>query len=206
MKDLMKSVSIIVPYVEDRGFLKQCLDSIRMQSYTNFEIIEAKGHGNLPQNFNWGLQFAKGEFIKLVEDDDWLPVDSLRYLVNGIGDAPWAVANVWQEDGNPYIFKPMWLDFKSNVENNGIHMGSTLYRREVLEEIGGMDETLETGEEYDMHLKLLQKGYNPIYIDKEVYHYRMWSGGKSVIYRRQRREWRRNEIDKIKARYAQKDI
>ena len=199
-------ISVIVPYAEDRGYLDDCLESIEAQTYRDFEIIGAHWHGTLPQNFNWGLGSAKGEFIKLLEDDDWLPPDALKHLIEGIGDAPWAVANVFQHPmrGRTYIEKPAYLDFASNVQNNGIHMGSTLYRTDVLREIGGMDETLETGEEYDMHLKLLSLGYNPVYIDKEVYHYRMWDGGKSVIYRRERLEWRKNEIAKIKARYSDK--
>jgi len=204
MTGIAGKVSVILPYVEDRGYLQQCIDSINAQSYKNFELIEAQGHGTLPQNFNWGLKQSSGEFVKLVEDDDWLPIDSLRYLVTGIGDAPWAIANVWQETNPRYIFKPMYLDFASNAQHNGIHMGSTLYRKEILDEIGGMDETLETGEEYDMHLNLFAHGHKPVYIDKEVYHYRMWSGGKSVIYRRQRTEWRKNEIRKIQARYINK--
>ena len=202
-------VSVILPYKEDRGFLQQCLDSIKAQTYEDFELIESCGNGNLPQNFNHGLRFANGEFIKMVQDDDWLPPDSLKFLVEGIGDNAWAVGNVWQhpvdENDNPrrppYIDKPPYLDFMNNFNHYSLHMGSTLYRRDLLEKIGGMDETLETGEEYDMHLKLLWNGYIPVHIDKEVYHYRMWAGGKSVIYRKNRTEWRKNELAKIKARY-----
>ena len=195
-------ISVIVPYKENRGFLKKCINSIKTQTYTDFELIEAHGPGTLPENFNNGLRQAKGEFIKMVQDDDWLPPDSLRHLADGIDVYPWIVGNVWQECGEPYIYKPPHLDFESNLGQYAIHMGSTLYRRDMLEAIGGMDETLTTGEEYDMHLKLLSLGYAPGYIDKEVYHYRMWSGGKSVIYRRKRTEWRINELAKIKERYV----
>jgi len=195
-------ISVIVPYKEDRGYLTQCLNSIKAQTYKDYELIEAQGHGTLPQNFNWGLRRARGEFIKMVQDDDWLPVNSLSLLMLGIGDAPWVVGNVWQECSAPYIYKPPYLDFQSNLNHYAIHMGSTLYRKEILDEIGGMDETLTTGEEYDMHMKLLSIGYDPSYIDKEVYHYRMWQGGKSVIYRRKKTEWRKNELAKIKARYT----
>ena len=137
----------------------------------------------------------------MVQDDDWLPVDGLKHLVENIGSSPWIVGNVWQMCANPYIHKPPYLDFKSQVEAYNMHMGSTLYRADVLREIGGMDETLLTGEEYDMHLKLLSLGYNPVYVDKEVYHYRMWHGGKSVIFRKLNKEWRKDELKKIQARY-----
>ncbi len=194
-------ISVIVPYKEDRGYLGNCLASISKQSYTDFELIESKSDGSLPVNFNNGLRKAKGEFIKMVQDDDWLPVDGLKHLVENIGSSPWIVGNAWQMCDSPYIHKPPYLDFKSQVEAYNMHMGSTLYRTDVLREIGGMDETLLTGEEYDMHLKLLSLGYNPAYIDKEVYHYRMWSGGKSVIFRKQKKEWRKDELKKIQARY-----
>lgn len=195
-------ISVIVPYKEDRGHLWLCLKSIKEQTYQSFELIEAHGPGTLPQNFNEGLRRAKGKFIKMVQDDDWLPPDSLRFLLFGIGTAPWVVGNVMQMCSKPYMHKPPYLDFASQVRHYDMHMGSTMYRKDVLEEIGGMDETLETGEEYDMHLKLLQEGFDPAYIDKHVYNYRMWDGGKSVIFRKERAKWRKNELAKIKARYV----
>ena len=195
-------ISVIVPYKEDRGWLDKCLNSIHAQTYKDFELIEAHGPGTLPQNFNNGLRQAKGEFIKMVQDDDWLPINALSLLSIGIGDAPWVVGNVWQMTNHPYIHRPPYLDFRSQLAKYDMHMGSTMYRKDVLLDIGGMDETLETGEEYDMHLKLLSIGHNPAYINKEVYHYRMWSGCKSRIYRRERTEWRKNELAKIKARYT----
>jgi glycosyltransferase involved in cell wall biosynthesis len=197
-------ISVIVPYKEDRGYLHNCIDSIRGQSYTDYELLLCKSEGSLPVNFNSGLKRAKGEFIKMVQDDDWLPVDGLKYLIENIGTSPWIIGNVWQMCDNPYIHKPPYLDFASQVVKYDMHMGSTLYRTDVLREIGGMDETLLTGEEYDMHLKLLYLGYNPAYIDKEVYHYRMWSGGKSVIFRKHNKEWRQNELKKIQTRYLDK--
>jgi len=197
-------VSVIVPYKVNRGHLGQCLDSIKAQSYTDFELIESQSEGSLPVNFNRGLKKAKGKFIKMVQDDDWLPVDGLKHLVENIGDSPWIIGNVWQMCGNPYIHKPPYLDFRTQVVKYDMHMGSTLYRVDVLRAICGMDETLLTGEEYDMHLKLLSLGYNPEYIDKEVYHYRMWNGGKSVIFRQQNKKWRQDELKKIQARYLNK--
>jgi glycosyltransferase involved in cell wall biosynthesis len=199
-------ISVIVPYKKDRGYLKHCLESINAQSYTDFELILSKSDGSLPVNFNDGLERANGEFVKMVQDDDWLPVDGLKHLVENIGDSKWIVGNVWQECAVPYIWKPPYymFDWKHQVEHYDIHMGSTLYRTALLRAIDGMDEKLTTGEEYDMHLKLLSLGYVPAYVDKEVYHYRMWSGGKSRIYRRQRTEWRKNELAKIQSRYSNK--
>lgn len=195
-------ISVIVPYKEDRGFLTQCLDSIKAQTYLDFELIEAHGPGTLPENFNNGLRQARGEYIKMVQDDDWLPLDALQHLADGIGDAPWVIGDVQQVCTNSYIYKPPYLDFESNLNHYALHMGSTMYRKRVLIDIEGMDETLTTGEEYDMHLKLLSLGHQPVYIDKLVYHYNMWSESKSRVYRRERPEWRANELAKIKEKYT----
>jgi glycosyltransferase involved in cell wall biosynthesis len=58
-------ISVIVPYVKDRGFLSKCLQSINTQTYSDFEVILSKSDGSLPVNFNNGLRRAKGEFIKM---------------------------------------------------------------------------------------------------------------------------------------------
>ena len=195
-------ISVIVPFKEDRGWLNECIMSIRLQTYTDYELIMAQGPGSLPENFNIGLRRAKGEFIKMVQDDDWLPEDSLEILAESIGDSIWVVGNVMQECSTPYVWKPSRpFDLESQLEHYDIHMGSTLYRTGALRAIGGMDETLLTGEEYDMHLKLLQYGYRPARVERVVYHYRMWNGGKSVQFRRYKTEWRKNELKKIRARY-----
>ena len=200
------TVSIIVPYKEDRGFLAQCIESIKAQTYP-CELILSQSENSVSYNFNRGLEKATGEFVKYVCDDDWLPPDSVESLVNGIGDAPWLVANATQVQGsNMWVYKPETLDFAANVELNRIHGGTTLYRTEILREIGGLDETLWTGEEYDMNLKLMSLGYFPAYLDKEVYYYRLWSGGKSKKLRRTAEDKikRENEIKRIQALYSDK--
>ena len=200
------TVSIIVPYKEDRGFLAQCIESIKAQTYP-CELILSQSDNSVSYNFNRGLEKATGEFVKYVCDDDWLPPDSVSNLVNGIGDAPWVAANAIQVQGDyEWIYKPETLDFAANVELNRIHGGTTLYRTDILREIGGLDETLWTGEEYDMNLKLMSLGYLPAYLDEEVYYYRLWSGGKSKRLRRTTEDKikRENEIKRIQALYSDK--
>ena len=197
-------VSIIVPYNKDRGFLGKCVDSIKAQTYP-CELILSQSDNSVVYNFNRGLERATGEFVKVVGEDDWLPEDSAENLVNGIGDAPWVVANAIQyRDGETWIQKPESLIFADMVVLNRIHMGGTMYRTEILKEIGGMDESLWTGEEYDMNLKLYSFGYLPKYLDKEVYYYRLWIGQKSKQLRRHDPEKRANEIKRIQSLYIDK--
>lgn len=93
------------------------------------------------------------------------------------------------------------LTFEEALEHNAIHGGTTLYKTDMLREIGGMDESLRTAEEYDMHLKLMSLGYLPGYIDKIVYNYRVWDKQKSKIHRFLKPEWRKAQHEMIKDRY-----
>jgi len=181
-----------------------CLDSIRSQTVP-CELIEVHAPRSVACNINRGLWLAKGEFIKVVGEDDYLPPDSVENLLKGIGDAPWVVANAINVIGGKYeIYKPDTLDFAENRRLNRIHNGGTMYRTEALKAIGGMDESLWTGEEYDMHLKLMSYGFLPKYLDKEVYYYRQHSEQKYKKLNNQDRKKRANEIARIQALYTDK--
>ena len=197
-------VSIIVPYDRDRGYLSKCIDSIKAQTVP-CELIKVHSPRSVVCNFNRGMWLATGDFIKVVGEDDWLPPDSVENLLKGIGDAPWICANAINVEGSTeWIERPDSLTFADMVVRNRIHMGTTMYRTEILKEIGGMDESLWTGEEYDMNLKLYSLGYLPEYINKNVYYYRMWRGQKSKQLRKHDPEKRANEIKRIQALYSDK--
>jgi len=91
-------ISVCIPAYKNADFLRRCLDSLASQSFTDFEVIlsddspddsvatiaEAfendlqilylKNNPALgtPANWNYAMQRAKGSYIKLMHDDDWL--------------------------------------------------------------------------------------------------------------------------------------
>jgi glycosyltransferase involved in cell wall biosynthesis len=203
-------VDVIIPYNKDRGFLKNCISSIKEQTYDQVQIISAFGPSlSVARNFNNGLHECRGEYVKFVTEDDWLPPNAIQDLVDGIGDHPWIYANSYQCDVThpdfpepSDIYKPDDHTLAANLERNRIHGGTTLYRTEVLKWVGGMNELLWTAEEYDMHLKLWVNGYIPGYIDKEVYCHRIWGGQKSRQLRRTNKRKRDEEIRRIQSFYS----
>jgi glycosyltransferase involved in cell wall biosynthesis len=197
-------VSVIVPYNEDRGYLKLCQQSIHDQTYKDIQYLEIHSPDSVAKNINKGLKLAKGEFFKVVGEDDWLPKTSIEDLVNGMEGNSWICANAhnFSDDGFTNEIPPLeGLKFENMVNLNVIHNGTTMYRTEILREIGGMDESLWTGEEYEMHLRLMKNGYMPGYIDKFVYFYRVWGGSKSIRYRRKDPVKRKAEIERIQNMY-----
>ena len=100
-------ISIIVPVYNVKEYLHRCIDSILVQSYTNFELLLIddgspdncgqicdeyaakdsrvrvfhKENGGVSSARNLGLDNASGEWIAFVDSDDYVDVDYLAELV-----------------------------------------------------------------------------------------------------------------------------
>lgn len=109
----MKTVSVIIPVYNTEEYVEQCLNSVCNQTYEALEIIviddgstdnslkiieefinkdnrfilyrfdERKGVGAAR---NLGLSKAKGEFIYFVDSDDYVPNETIKYLVENISN------------------------------------------------------------------------------------------------------------------------
>jgi GT2 family glycosyltransferase len=97
----------------------------------------------------------------------------------------------------PRTTNPTLLDM---LENNVIHGGSLMYRREVFEKIGLFDEALTTGEEYEFNLRAMYNGLKLGYVDSNLYYYRRHKEQKSLGVKANQKE-RKRIIDGIKLRY-----
>ena len=105
-------ISIIIPCYNGEKYLADCLDSVRCQSFADFEVILiddgsqdctlaiaqdyakkdqrirvlAKENGGVAAARNLGLDHAAGEWITFVDCDDLLPPDALQTLLSGVSD------------------------------------------------------------------------------------------------------------------------
>lgn len=176
-------VSVIIPYNEDRGFLSKAIKSVKVQTYEDWELIIQGGHYTLGRNVNDALKKAGGKYIKVLAEDDLLTPDCLKILTDGIRNCDW----VYSDAENFGDLSAGWdtrsrdetVTLKSMLCGNGIHGGTTLYKANVIRKIGGYDESLWTGEEYDLHLCLLKNGYKHKHVPGIVYRYRIHGSNKS---------------------------
>ena len=113
-------ISIIIPVYNVEKYLKKCIDSILMQSYTDYEVIliddgSTDSSGTLCDNYqsnarfriihqtnkgvssarNKGLSIAAGEYILFVDPDDWLSDNALEIIMREIGDADLLMFNYY---------------------------------------------------------------------------------------------------------------
>lgn len=201
----MKKVSIIIPYRIDRGWLDIAIRSAEKQSYENIEILPIMGDCNCARNINKGIANASGDYIKILAEDDWLSHDGIWKLVQGIRGYDFIHANAYnyiQRSGKYVEYKPSikYPTLRNLLKKNVIHNGTVLYDMKMIENLGVYDETLETAEEYEYHLRALQKGCRIGYIDEYVYYYRRHRAQKSLGINASQK--RRNRVKaNIKARY-----
>ena len=200
-------ISVIIPYVRDRGYLREAIASVEAQTYSDWQIVEIMHNKTQGYNVNRGLQIANGEWIKILHDDDILPPNSLTDLYEGIqgydfvcGDQMTFGDAMYCPD--PQVYCGRVPDFKAMLEGNVIYGGTTLYRAEVLEAIGGYSEDLHTGEEYDLHLRLLSRNYTCNYIRRTVHHYRLHEFNKSYYMGPGEKKERREFIREIAKKYG----
>ena len=183
-------ISIIIPYDQDRGFLAEAVASAESQTFKDFEIIKQFGNCNVSKNLNDGIRKAKGEYIKILAEDDLLLPNCLQDLHEGIQGYDFVNA-----DAQNFGINPMWYgdeeyhesehigkltNFAEMLFQNQLHQLTIMYRKSILVAVGGFDEGLETAEDYDMNMLLLSKGYKIGYVNKFVGRYRLHETNKSV--------------------------
>lgn len=104
--DTNVKVSIIVPthdFPNSEFFLNRCLNSIREQSFQDYEIIIKKTGKGMAHNLNEALREAKGELIKVLFTDDYFhDKHALKRLVEA-HKGHWTVTGCVHSD--LYLFK-----------------------------------------------------------------------------------------------------
>ena len=116
-------VSVIVPIYNIVSYIRECIDSIRMQTYRDIEIIliddgSTDGSGMVCEEIasyddrirvirqeNRGVVFARGRgidrangrYMLFVDGDDWIEPDMIETLLNQIGDAELITTKVCRE-------------------------------------------------------------------------------------------------------------
>lgn len=196
------TVSVIIPYIEDRGFLKEAIQSVENQSY-KCELILSKSNNSVGYNLNRGIEKCTTDFWAYLSEDDILPTDSIEKRIEAIGDADFIHAKgVIMDDSiyTPHIPAKLYPTLKDMLKKNHILGGTGMYRTEWHEKVQ-WNEELWTGEELDFHLNLLSKGAKIAYCDEFVYLYRTHKGQKSAIKSQEYLNKRIKSIKEIRQSY-----
>ncbi len=143
-------ISVLVPVYNVEKYLRECLDSIAAQTYKDLEIIcindgSTDGSGNILSEYaekdhrfkiitqpnsgygkamNAGLDAASGEYIGIVESDDFIDPDMYENL------------HKWIEDNQADFVKTDYYRYKSETDNK-----NAVYKDAVYDKVfAGMEE------------------------------------------------------------------
>ncbi|HEY9629584.1 MAG TPA: tetratricopeptide repeat protein [Coleofasciculaceae cyanobacterium] len=145
---------------------------------SRIKVISRTQNGHISAASNSALTLASGEFIALLDHDDVLTPDALYEMVSLLNQHPEADMIYSDEDKlneqgeriYPY-FKPDWCPDSFLARMYTCHFG--LYRRALIDRIGGFRLGYEGSQDYDLVLRFTEQTDNIFHIPKILYHWRM---------------------------------
>ena len=251
-------ISIVIPNKDHAEDLRKCIDSIREKStWKNWEIIIVENNSEEEETFqtyqmlektdarirtvrwkgafnfstvcNYGVSFASGEYILLLNNDTevitpaWMeemlmfaqrpdvgavgsmlyyPDDTVQHagVILGIGMAAAGHAHLGFPRGNSGYYARMSVACNLSAVTGACMM----VPRNVYEEVGGLDEHFRVAlNDIDFCLRIREKGYLIVFTPfAELYHYESRTRGTDLDHNSENRKRFEAEAAQFKARWA----
>lgn len=166
--------------------IKKTLDEFQRKD-NRIKVKYLKDNHGISEASNEALTLSTGEFIGLMDHDDELAINALYEVVKLLQEHPDADMIYSDEDKmdtkgkrcDPY-FKPDWSPdlFLSNMYVS--HFG--IYRKNIVEKIGGFRKGCEGSQDYDLILRFTEKTTQIYHVPKILYHWRKIPGSTAVRY------------------------
>ena len=111
-------ISIVIPIHNMKGganFLWKSINALMEQNFQDFEIVITK-QGKMANNTNAGINYARGEYIKILYLDDTLAhPNALQEMVDAIGEKKWLICGC---DTNEFPY------YTEDIQNGNNKLGS----------------------------------------------------------------------------------
>ncbi len=183
-------VSVIIPTKNSAHFLSSCIASVRSQSYSPTEIIvvdnsSSDGSWEIAQRaadialrggpercaqFNSGARAARGTFLYRVDADFVLSPRVVEEAVAACARGADAVCVPNRSDPTVSFWSAV-RDFERRMYDGEMVMtGARFFRSQAFFAVGGFDESLVAGEDYDLNNRLVAAGHTVVWIEAEETH------------------------------------
>ncbi|MBZ9628905.1 glycosyltransferase family 2 protein [Psychroflexus sp. CAK1W] len=198
----MKKISIVIPCYNDPVYIREAVKSAIAQTYQNKEIIivdDGSNHGTksvlaelstgvtkiisqsnqgLSAARNAGIAFANGEYILVLDSDDFFEPTfcekavSLKEANASNYKIITCYAKRFDDRGFIDIFKPQGGTIKNFLFSNSA-IGNSLFAKADWIDIEGYDEKMTSGyEDWEFYIRLLKLSGEAVVIEEPLFNYR----------------------------------
>lgn len=224
-KSLYKNFEVII--VENNSTEKETFEYYEAltQKHGNIKIVTWKGNFNYSAINNFGVNYAKGEYILLLNNDveiingsclEEMLMFAQRKDVGAVGAKLYYSDDTVQHAGvilglggtaghaHKHFGRshPGYMARASIAQNlTACTAACLMMRRDVFDEVGGLDESFEVAfNDVDLCMKIREKGYLVVFTPyAELYHYESKSRGNDST--PEKLERFRGEIDRFKEKW-----
>lgn len=190
MRNKMPLVSVIIPTKNSDRTLDKCLNSIKNQTYKDIELIVvdnnstdktkeiAKKYTKLVFNKgpersaqrNFGAKKAKGKFIYVIDADFIINPKVVEKCVAQISKRFDAIM-VHNTPDETISWIARIRKFETNMYKNDLtYTAARFFNKKAFFDIGGYNESIIAGDDFDIQNKLNKMGYKTGFIDTDVIH------------------------------------
>jgi glycosyltransferase len=185
-------VTIITVVYNAQATIEDTIVSVLNQTYPNLEYIIVDGGSTdgtlhiikkyedritrfvsepdkgIADGFNKGIAMATGEWIGMINADDWYALNAVEVMMNNVADdADVCCGDIILIGENGFErskkSKVSWLNFGMYI------MHPTCFiKKEVYQRVGKYDTGLKIAMDFDMFLRIKRKGFNIKYINATV--------------------------------------
>jgi len=172
-------VSVIIPTLNAALYLEKCLQSLKHQTYPKVEIIVVDkfstdetqeiatrmgvklilGGRERSEQTNIGVRSASGQYVYRTDADYVFEPTVIFDAVDRIQSGYDAVVIRGASDPTVSLWAKVRAAERECYMGDWAHTAAAFFKRDVFLAMGGFNERLTAFEEYDLHNRLLAKGY-----------------------------------------------
>lgn len=190
--------SVIIPTLNEEKFLPHLLQSLKDQTYKNFEVIVVDGSSkdktvqvaktfpkikvlvskkaSLPLQRNMGARVAKGKWFLFVDADDVLFPYCLQRCLDYIRVSKTSFFTSWfspdssvSGDANLILISNLFIEAAKLVKHQLAPGPFAAVTREAFDLVGGYDESRGYGEDVDFSMRLYEHGVSLTILRETLY-------------------------------------
>lgn len=185
-------VSVVIPTLNSENTLLRCLNSVFVQTYKNIEVILVDGGSrdktlqiaedlnvkiielNIPsmtKQTNVGIVNSSGKYIYRLDSDVVLSPTVIEECVQKCNiENCGGVATYWGPDESISFWAKIRKFEKDCYKYDSKRNVARFYKKEIIEKIGGYNDYLTAGEDYDVQNRLLSNECIVLFAESEGLH------------------------------------